>query len=54
MRLVSLKIISSVAINYILGLIWRWYVPKQDILDYWGTIIYFLLYYYIVSKDKGL
>ena len=42
MRLVSLKMRGSVEINYIFGLIWRRYGPKQDILDYWGTIIFFL------------
>ena len=45
---------SGVARSYIFGLIWRCYGPKQDILDYWGTLIYFLLSYYILSKDIGL
>ena len=36
-----------VAINYIFSLIWRCYGPKRDILDYWGTILYCLLFYYI-------
>ena len=43
-----------VARNYIFSLIWRCYSPKRDILDYWGKIIYCLLSYYILSKDKGL
>ena len=45
---------AGVAINYIFGPIWRCYGPKQDILDYWGTIMFCLLSYYILSKDKGL
>ena len=40
--------------NYIFSLIWRCYGPKRDILDYWGTILYCLLSYYILLKDKGL
>ena len=44
---------ASVARNYIFSIIWRCYVPKRDILDYWGTIIYCLLSYYILLKDKG-
>ena len=43
-----------VARNYIFSLIWRCYGPIRDILDYWATIIYCLLSYYILSKDKGL
>ena len=54
MRMVSLHMRGSVARNYIFGLIWRCYGPKRDILDYWGTILYCLLSYYILSKDKGL
>ena len=45
---------STVAINYIFSLIWRCYGPKQYILDYRVTIIYCLLFYCIVLKDKGL
>ena len=45
---------TYVAKNYIFGLIWRRYGPKRNILDYWGTIIFCLLSYYILSKDKGL
>ena len=45
---------NNEAINYIFGLIWRRYGPKRDILDYWGTILYCLLSYYILLKDKGL
>ena len=36
--------------NYIFGLIWRYYGPKRDILDYWGTISF--LYYPIISYQK--
>ena len=54
MRLVSLHMRGGVAITYIFGLIWRRYGPKRDILDYWGTIIFCLLFYHILSKDKGL
>ena len=54
MRLVSLQTIKSVARNYMFGLIWRRYGPKQDILDHWGIIIFLLLSYYILSNDKGL
>ena len=43
-----------VARNYIFSLIWRCYGPKWDILDYWGTNIFCILSYYILSKDKGL
>ena len=45
---------AIVARNYIFCLIWRFYVPKRDILEYWGTIIYYWWPYYILSKDKGL
>ena len=31
----------AVARNYIFGLIRRRYCPKRDILDYWGTIVFF-------------
>ena len=43
-----------VARDYIFCLIWRFYGPKRDILEYWGTIIYYLFSYYILLKDKGL
>ena len=43
-----------VAKNYIFGLIWRCNGPKRYILDYWGTIIYYRLSYFVLSKDKGL
>ena len=36
---------GGVARNYILSLIWRCYGPKRDILDYWETILYWLLSY---------
>ena len=45
---------AAVARNYIFSLIWRCYGPKRDILDYWGTNIFCILSYYILSKDKGL
>ena len=32
--------------DYIFSIFWRCYAPKRDILDYWGTIIFCLLYYY--------
>ena len=38
--------------NDIFSLKWRYYGPKQDILEYWGTLIYFLLSYYILSMIK--
>ena len=40
--------------NYIFSIIWRCCGPKWDILDYWGTNIFCILSYYILSKDKGL
>ena len=40
--------------NDIFSIKWRYYGTKQDILDYWETLIYFLLSYYILSMDKGL
>ena len=42
----------SLTRNYIIHIIWRHYGPKLDILDHWGTIIFGLLYYYILLKDK--
>ena len=45
---------GGISINYIFSLIWRYYGPKRDILEYWGTILYCLLSYYILLKDKGL
>ena len=45
---------TVVARNYIFSLIWRCYGLKRVILDYWGTNIFCLLSYYILSKDKGL
>ena len=41
MRLVSLHMRGGVAINDIFSLKWRYYGPKRDILDYWGTLIFF-------------
>ena len=54
MCLVRLQMRGSVARNYIFSLIWRCHGPKRDILEYWGTNIFFILSYYILSKDKGL
>ena len=54
MRLLSLQMRGIVARNDIFGLKWRYYGPKWDILDYWGTLIFCLLLYYILSMDKGL
>ena len=45
---------SEQARNYIFSLILRCYGPKRDILDNWGTIIFCLLSYYILLRDKGL
>ena len=45
---------ESVAINDIFSLKCRYYGPKRDILYYCGTLIFCLLSYYIISKDKGL
>ena len=45
---------TNVTRNYILSFIWRCYGLKRYILEYWGTIIFCLLSYYILSKDKGL
>ena len=44
----------GVAINYIFGTKWRYYGPKRDILDYWGTLIFCLLSRYTISTDKYL
>ena len=54
MRLSSLCMRGRVKINHVFGLIWRGYGPKRDIFDYWGSIIFFKLSYYILSKDKAL
>ena len=54
MGLVSLQMRGSVARNEILSLKWIYYGPKQDIFDYWGTLIFCLLSYYILSMYKGL
>ena len=54
MQLVSLHMRGSEARNDIFSIIWRCYDLKQDILDYRVTIIFCLLYYYILSKGKFL
>ena len=41
----SYRCSATVARNYIFSLIWRCYSPKRDVLDYWGTILYWLLSY---------
>ena len=43
---------GGVVINYIFSIIWRCYGPKRDILDYWGTILYFfnpIIYYEMIK-----
>ena len=40
--------------NDIFGLNWRFYGLKQVILDFWVTLIFGILSYYIQSMDKGL
>ena len=54
MRFVSLQMRGSVERNDIFSLNCICYGPKRDILDYWGTLIFRLLSYYIISKDKYL
>ena len=54
MRLVSLQMRGSVARNDIFSLKWRYYGPKRDILDYWVTLIFCLLSYYVLLMDKVL
>ena len=54
MRLVKLDMRINVAINDVFSIDWICYGPKQDILDYWGTLIFRILSYYILSIDKGL
>ena len=45
---------AYVGINDIISLKWKYYGPKGDMLDYLGTLIFYLLSYFIPSKDKGL
>ena len=54
MRLTSLQTRGIVAINEIFSNICIHYVPKGGVLDYWGTLKYCLLSYYILSKYRGL
>ena len=54
MGLVILQIRGSVARNDIFSPISRCYGPKRDILDYWVTLIFYILSYYILSMYKGL
>ena len=54
MRLAIIQMRGSVARNHIFSLKWIYYGPKMDILDYWGTLIYILIYFYILSMDKYL
>ena len=54
MRLISLHMRGGVARNDIFSLKKIYYGPKQDILDYWKTLIFCLLSYYILPMDKGL
>ena len=46
--------LSIVARNYIFSLICICFSPKRNVLDYWGTIIFCILSYFILSKDKAL
>ena len=48
------KWVIFVARNDIFSLKWRYYGPKNDIWEYWGTILLCLLFYYIRSLDKVL
>ena len=50
MRLARLHMRESVSRNDIVSIKWRYYGPKGDILDYWGTLTYF--YYPIISYQK--
>ena len=45
---------NSVAKNGIFSIEWIYYGPKGVILDYRGTLIFYLSSYYIISKDKGV
>ena len=45
---------NSLAINDIFSLNLRCCGPKRNILDYWGTLTFCVLSYYIIFKDKGL
>ena len=63
MMLVSLKMRGSVAINIIFVIKWRYYGPKGDILDYWGTLLFFnypiisyqrINVYRVEAKDMGI
>ena len=54
MGLVSLQMRVGVARNDIFRLNWIFYGPKRDVLDYWGTLIFCILSYYILSMDKVL
>ena len=54
MRFLSLQMRGSVERNDIFGFKWRYYGPKQYILDYGEIFIFFLLSYYILSIDNGL
>ena len=51
MKLARLHMRGSVSRNGIFSLKWRHYVPKGDILDYRGTLI-FLVYYPIISYQS--
>ena len=52
MRLVSLQMRGDLSRNYIFSLIWIYHGPKRYILDYWETVRFCLLSYYILSMDK--
>ena len=53
MQLVRLQTRCSLSINDVLRITWICYSPKRDILDYWETLIFCLLSYYILSKDTS-
>ena len=54
MRFVSLQMRVSVARNDILGLKWRYCGPKNDILDYWGILIFLFVILLYPAKGKTI
>ena len=54
MGLVSLHIIGFVAINVFFGLKLRLCGPNEDFCTIGGYSYFGLLFYYILSKDRGL
>ena len=43
-----------VARNDVFRTKWRYYDPKRDILDYWETLIFRIISYYILSMNECL